>query len=53
MPFINLRPEDKKDCDHPEHKPPFFSKEMAGLRPGNHIWECPSCGQKTIVCIIT
>jgi hypothetical protein len=47
MPFIpNPDPEKNKykpPCTSPEHNPPG----MIVLPPGEHVWQCPSCGEIT------
>ncbi len=45
MPFLPV-PESKKipkPCRSAEHNP----RAMMVLPPGQHIWQCPACGQKT------
>ena len=44
MPFIK-GPDDFpeiKICRSPEHNPP----NMVVLKPGMHVWRCPSCGRQ-------
>ena len=44
MPFISHTPPPKR-CNSREHKPPGHIV----LQPGDHVWKCPDCGEKTVV----
>jgi len=46
MPFISSELIDSKQiCNHPEHTPPTHIV----LRPGKHVWQCPSCGKQQVI----
>lgn len=46
MPFVNFTPVKKQDrCESIAHDPPG----LILLAPGQHIYECPDCGKKTVV----
>lgn len=42
--FVDFEPI-KMPCQHPEHNPPG----NIVLPAGRHTWECPACGQRTVV----
>lgn len=44
MPFIDYEAPEKI-CRHPEHEPPTHIV----LRPGKHVYQCPSCKEQQIL----
>lgn len=45
MTFIDYQP--PKECTSPEHNPPSYMVQ----KPGQYIWQCPSCGKKSTVVV--
>lgn len=44
--FVKYEPiKEEKECTSNKHNPPGYIV----LKPGKHIYKCPSCGEETIV----